>query len=124
MNNLIIEKTQQTPEISFQTNGELSIKGISTPHNVQKFYQPLFDWLREYKDSEPANVNLVLEMEYLNTSSSRMFVELLLIVNSLKTQDTSVKITWRYEEDDEDILDLGEDLRLSSKSEFDFVMIL
>lgn len=124
MDNLIIEKTQQTPEISFQTNGELSIKGISTPHNVQKFYQPVFDWLREYKNSEPAKVNLVLEMEYLNTSSSRMFVELLLIVNSFKTQRTDVKITWRYEEDDEDILDLGEDLRLSSKSEFDFVMIL
>lgn len=123
MTNLIIERTQQTPEISLEANGDFSIKGISTPHNVQKFYQPVFDWLRAYKDSEPARVNLVLEMEYLNTSSSRMFVELLLLINSLKANGTIVKIVWRYEEDDEDIFDLGEDLRLSSKSEFDFVMI-
>lgn len=123
MTNLIIERTPQTPEISLQVNGDFSIKGISTPHNVQNFYQPVFDWLRTYKDSEPARINLVLEMEYLNTSSSRIFVDLLILINSLKASGTAVKIVWRYEEDDEDVFDLGEDLRLSSRSEFDFVMI-
>ncbi len=121
MKNLVIEKTQQTPEIRLQTNGDLLLKGISTPHNVQKFYQPVFDWLNEFKASKPDKVNLVLEMEYLNTSSSRIFVEMLVLLNSLKLGGTEVKIAWHYEEDDEDILDLGEDIRLSSKSEFEFV---
>lgn len=123
MENLTFEKTPQTPQVYLNTSGELSIKGISTPHNVQKFYQQVFDWLNEYKNTNPKTINLTLEIEYLNTSSSRIFVELLVLVKSFKDTGTNLSITWRYEEDDEDIYDLGEDLRLSSKTEFKYITI-
>ena len=123
MKHLLIEKTQQTPEINLQTNGDFLLKGISTPNNVQRFYQPVFDWLNEFKGIAPKKVKLVMEMEYLNTSSSRIFVELLVLVNSYKQQGVEVNFVWRYDEEDEDIYDLGDDLRLSSKTEFVFETI-
>jgi len=123
MKNLTLEKTPQTPQIYLQTTGELLIKGISTPQNVQKFYQQVFDWLTEFKNTNPKSVNLTLEIEYLNTSSSRIFVELLVLIKSFKDVGSDLSITWRYEEEDEDIYDLGEDLRLSSKTEFKYVTI-
>jgi hypothetical protein len=123
MKHLFIEKTQQTPEINLQTNGDFLLKGISTPNNVQRFYQPVFDWLNEFKAKAPKKIKLTMEMEYLNTSSSRIFVELLVLVNSFKQQGVEVSFVWRYDEEDEDIYDLGDDLRLSSKTEFVFETI-
>ena len=123
MKNLNITKTTLTPQISFQANGELLIKGISTPEDVSEFYKPVFDWLNDFKHQNPPEVNLVLEMDYVNTSSSKIMVQLLLLVNSMKNENSRVLITWRYEDGDDDMLELGKDFQLSSQSQMIFVGI-
>lgn len=123
MENLIIDKTNQTPGIIFKTNGDLLINGISTPDNVQKLFQPVFIWLNEFQSTKPLVVNLTLEIDYLNTSSTRILVELLVLINSFKQHDAKINIVWCYEEGDDDMLELGEDLQLSSKSTFAFKAI-
>lgn len=123
MENLEIDKTNQTPHIIFKTNGDFLIKGISTPDNVQKLYQPVFNWLNEFQGTKPLAVNLTLEIDYLNTSSTRILVELLNLINSFKQHDTAINIVWCYEEGDDDMLELGEDLQVSSKSTFAFKAI-
>lgn len=120
MINLLIDKTAFTPSFDFNTNGELHVKGISTPDNVQKFYQPIFDWLKSFIDSKPSKINFVMEIDYLNTSSSRIFVELLMLISSAKANGTQTTIVWKYEDEDEDMLELGQDLQESSKAEVVF----
>lgn len=120
MINLLIDKTAFTPTFDFKANGELFVKGISTPDNVQKFYQPIFDWVKELIESKPSKINFVMEIDYLNTSSSRIFVELMMLISSAKTLGIPTVITWRYEDEDEDMLELGQDLQESSKTEVIF----
>ena len=123
MNDLVIEKTTQTPQIIFQKSGELLMSGVSTLSYAQKFYDPLNTWLMEYKGLTPNKINLRLEIYYLNTSSSLMFVELLRTINSFKLEGTEIDITWCYEEDDEDILNFGHELERVTTSKFKYVIV-
>lgn len=124
MENLFIKATHQTPEIHFQTDGNFLIKGISTPDLVQKHYKAVFAWLDVFKQNLPSEINLVLEIDYLNTSSSIIFIDLLILLNSFKSDTRKVNIVWRYEEGDEDIVELGEHLGASAKIDMQFSEML
>ena len=120
MKDLIIRQTEESPEVNFKSNGEFLIKGVSIPENVSKFYSPLTDWLEEFKKNLTENIKLTFEIEYINTSTSRSFIDIAKKIASFKEQGKNVKIIWRYVTDDEDNLDLGKDLEYSSKTEFVF----
>lgn len=123
MESLVIEKTEQSPEIVFHGSGDLLIKGISTTTNVIAFYEPMMNWLTNFKHLKPKRINLIFELYYLNTSSSLAMVDFLKMLRSFKEEGSDLNIVWKYEEDDEDILDLGEDMRISSKCDFEFSLI-
>jgi len=120
MESLILEGTKETPTVNFNTNGTLSIKGISTPSNINHFYQPLFDWIENLKNLKPNHVNIEFMMDYINTSSSRIIVDMIRLIQSLKTEGIKVSFSWLYEDDDEDMLELGEDFQIVTKANFDF----
>lgn len=120
MKDLIILHTDESPEVNFKTTGQFLIKGVSIPENVSKFYSPVTDWLDDLKTHLPENIILIFEIEYINTSTSRAFIDIARKVASFKELGKTVKIIWRYAEDDEDNLDLGKDLEYSSKTEFTF----
>lgn len=123
MENLILKATDETPEINFNVNGKLFLKGISVPENVANFYSPLVAWLGELEMNLPLEVKLIFEIEYINTSSTRAFIDLVKKVASLNSDKCSAKIVWRYEEEDDDNLDLGKDLEYSAKTTFEFEII-
>lgn len=123
MENLEISKTTQSPRVHFNLNGILIIEGVSTINYANKFYSELISWLQNFKETKPENINLVLELYYLNTSSSLLIIELLRLINTFKDINTKLIIEWRYEEDDEDIFSLGEDIEASTNSKFEYVMI-
>ena len=68
-------------------------------------------------------INLVFEIEYINTSSTRVFIEIIKKVNLLKDKCPDISIVWKYELDDEDNLDLGKDLEVSAKAIMKFDII-
>ena len=50
MENLYIKETEFTPEIDFNAQtGNLLLKGRAISEYMAKFYQPILDWLHEYK---------------------------------------------------------------------------
>jgi uncharacterized Fe-S radical SAM superfamily protein PflX len=123
MENLIIMQTAETPEINFNINGELLIKGVSIPENITDFYTPVINWIKELEKDVPNAINLVFEIEYINTSSTRVFIEIIKKVNLLKDKCPDISIVWKYELDDEDNLDLGKDLEVSAKAIMKFDII-
>jgi len=116
MENLLVQSTDETPKIDFNVNGQLSIVGVSIPENITNFYTPIIDWLNEFAKNLPATVNLTFEIEYINTSSTRVFIDFIKKVDSFKATCPNTSVTWMYEEDDEDNYDLGKDLEYSSKA--------
>ena len=107
MEDLNLEGTAKTPTIDFKSSGELLIKGRSIPENSIEFYKPLIDWISNYSDNPKENTIVNIQLEYFNTSSSKCILDVFKKLESI--DDSSVSIKWFYEEDDEDMLEAGED---------------
>lgn len=106
MENLVIDGTPKTPTIKFEPgDGKLMIKGRSIPENSIEFYKPLVDSLDAYN----GNVNVDIVLEYFNTSSSKCILDVFKKLEKIKSEGSDVEIRWHYEEDDEDMLEAGED---------------
>jgi hypothetical protein len=107
MEDLILEGSAKTPTIDFKSSGELLIKGRSIPENSIEFYKPLIDWITDYSDNPKENTIVNIQLEYFNTSSSKCILDVFKKLESI--DGSSVSIKWYYEEDDEDMLEAGED---------------
>jgi len=107
MENIILEGTPKTPTVEFKfDSGELLIKGRSIPENSIEFYKPLIDWIESYSPDAKDRTILNVQLEYFNTSSSKCLLD---VFKKLERISNSVEIQWYYEEDDEDMLEAGED---------------
>jgi len=104
MQNLILEATNITPYTRFETNGQLLLKGRSMVFDVNLFYQPLIDWVSLL---ETPAVDLIIDLDYLNSGSQKKILELLRIIDA-KAGITTFNVIWLYETDDEDILEMGQ----------------
>jgi hypothetical protein len=109
MKDLIIKQTENTPEINFQGNGELLIKGVSVLENAVSFYTPIMNWLDEFEKETPDIINLVFEIEYINTATTKLCVGIVKKVYAFRQLNSNVTIIWRYDEKDLDNYDLGKD---------------
>lgn len=110
MEKLTIEGTPKTPTIKFDPEkGKLLIQGRSIPENSIEFYKPLVDLLEEYTAVPKANTNVDIVLEYFNTSSSKCILDVFKKLEKIKSGGSDVIINWHYEEDDEDMLEAGED---------------
>jgi SiaC family regulatory phosphoprotein len=87
-------------------NGHLELKGRSIPENSLEFYKPLIDWLDEYSRGSASETNVHVQLEYFNTSSSKCLLD---FFKRLESIGSKVTIHWYYEQDDEDMLEAGED---------------
>jgi hypothetical protein len=110
MEPIIIEGTPKTPTIKFDASeGIFEIKGRSIPENSVEFYKPLVDWLENYKEA-PLNKTVVnIKLEYFNTSSSKCILDVFKKLEAIHKAKNEVEVNWYYEEDDEDMLEAGED---------------
>jgi hypothetical protein len=110
MESLIIEGTTKTPNVSFDgEKGMLEIKGRSIPENSIEFYKPLVDWLEEYARTPKSKTDVNVHLEYFNTSSSKCILDVFKKLEAIHKNKYDVQINWYYEEDDEDMLEAGED---------------
>jgi hypothetical protein len=110
MENLTIEGTPKTPTIKFNPeDGKLLIQGRSIPENSIEFYKPLVDSLEGYSSSPKAKTHVDIVLEYFNTSSSKCILDVFKKLEKINSDGSEVIINWHYEEDDEDMLEAGED---------------
>lgn len=110
MEKINIEGTPKTPTIIFDMGtGVLEIKGRSIPENSIEFYKPIVDWLDKYAKTPKSNTNVNIQLEYFNTSSSKCILDVFKKLEAIHKGGNEVVINWFYEEDDEDMLEAGED---------------
>ena len=105
-----IEPTPKTPKVYFdKENNILEIEGRSIQENSTEVYKPIYDWLDEYIDSPNAETNFKFNLAYFNTSSSKCILDILRKLEKLHESGNNAVVTWCYEEDDEDMMEAGED---------------
>jgi len=110
MKDLKIEKTKYTLEVDFNaTTGLLNLAGSSYPENAIDFYKPITNWIEEFIESEKKPITLNFKLNYLNTSSTKCILDIFEILEEYN-ENNEVVVNWYYEEDDEDILETGEEM--------------
>jgi len=108
MKELILEKTVKTPYVYCDAkSGVVKINGRSIPENPEEFYTQIFNWLKEYYSQPQSETTVQVQLEYINSGSSKFILELFYIVQDYYKAGAVSKINWYYEEDDEAVLELG-----------------
>jgi hypothetical protein len=125
MESLLIEGTAKTPTVKFDPNmGFMEIKGRSIPENSIEFYKPMVDWLERYAKSPKSQTKVNIQLEYFNTSSSKCILDVFKKLEEIHKSNNPVVINWYYEEDDEDMLEAGEDYESIIRVPFKMIEIV
>ena len=121
MEDLKLEGSAKTPFVEFNSKGELLLKGRSIPENSIEFYKPIIEWIDNYGQSVNETTVLSVQLEYFNTSSSKCILDVFKKLETLSGTEVSVK--WYYEEDDEDMLEAGEDYEAIIDLDFEMIEV-
>jgi hypothetical protein len=71
LKDLNIEETNKTPQIDLnKLTGNIILSGKSIPENAAKVYEPVLNWISEYVQDPNPTTNLIINLEYYNTSSA------------------------------------------------------
>lgn len=117
MKTLIIEKTDESPEIKLDKENQIfEISGRSLPEDSAEFYEPVLQWIREYAKNPNEKTDFVIKLDYSNTASSKFIHEILIELQHV----TGAKIIWWYQEDDEDMEEAGQEFSEQVDIPFEF----
>tara|TARA_B100000925_G_scaffold258361_1_gene213245 strand:- start:143 stop:520 length:378 start_codon:yes stop_codon:yes gene_type:complete len=122
MNNLNISPTKSSPFVSGNIqDGTLEIKGNCYPENSILFFEEIMKWM-DHLPKTLHKFSLICELNYIASSSVMHFYKLIQKTEEIINPE-KVKIIWKYEEDDEDIQNLGEEFQKLSNGVVELISI-
>ncbi|MFH0733156.1 MAG: DUF1987 domain-containing protein [bacterium] len=122
MNELLIHKTKNTLEVNFKANGNLELSGSSFPENATEFFTPTINWIKQYMLEITGKIVFNLKFDYVNSSSIKYISDIIDKLQNYHTGGGEVEINWYYDENDEDIQEMGEDLKEDVDFTFNLIM--
>ena len=123
LDSLEVVGTSETPSIQLdKKEGKLSFKGRSIPQNAVAFYRPVLEWTEDYIVKPHKSTTIEIELDYINTSSSKCLLEFFKLFEAEGTAK-KVQVNWYYEEGDDDMHEAGEDYNLIVNIPFNFIVI-
>lgn len=124
MEKFYIRGTRYTPDISLDPSvASFTLRGVSTPENSIDFYQSTYQTLEKYAKEGTQNLVANIQLEYFNTSSAKCLFDIFRKLAKVDSSGKKVTVNWMYDEDDEDMLESGEDYSELLPIEFRFVPI-
>jgi len=132
MEKLIIEPTFNSPRIVLDPENNLfEFSGESRPEDVRNFYLPVLEWLEKYASEIQENgvpkgaASPVFDFyfEYFNSTSAKYILDIFKTLGKIDPRGENLLIRWKYEEDDEDMLEVGMEMARMSKLTFEYVKI-
>ena len=117
-----ITGTDDTPNVILdKENGKFEISGRSLPEDVNMFYEPILKWIDGYADDPSDKTEFHFKLEYFNTASSKVILDILLKFEEIVENDNAVVIKWHYHEEEEDMLEAGEEYADIVEIPFDYI---
>jgi len=130
MEKLVIEPTFNSPSVILDPESkQFEFSGESRPENVRKFYLPILEWLDGYakqqseksKSERSSSLLVQFNFEYFNSTSAKYILDIFKALNVLNDLGMEILVKWLYEEDDEDMLEVGQEMSRMSKLEFEYI---
>jgi hypothetical protein len=112
MNDLNIPASQSTPSIvSDGAKGTLHLGGDSYPENSFELYGPVIQWVDDYLASTDQPLVIILELQYLNTSSVKAVMDMFDLLEAAHGEGRKVSVTWYYDSRNERVGELAEEFK-------------
>ncbi|MEX0981762.1 MAG: DUF1987 domain-containing protein [Bacteroidales bacterium] len=102
------QPTAKTPYVLLDSSGMIKFRGRSIPENVSIIYDEIVEWMKDYSNAPAPHTEVEVEMEYLNSGTSKYMLKILKILKEIDLKGFSCTINWYYEEGDDDIMERGE----------------
>ncbi len=117
-----IQGTDDTPNVILdKSKGKFELSGRSLPEDVNLFYQSILDWIDGYAEDPNEETEFDFKLEYFNTASSKIILDILLKFEEIVENGKKVKIIWHYHEEEEDMLEAGEEYADIVEIPFEYV---
>jgi len=115
---LDVKGSKSNPNISYNdTNKSILISGRSVLKNMDDpFYRPLYRFLENYASNNLTGLSVELFLDYFNTSSHPSLIKIF----ELTSQISEAKIIWLYEQNDLEMMEIGQELQAYSPVKFEF----
>lgn len=118
------QKTGSTPYVLIdEAKGYIRFEGESFHENVMGFYKDVNDWLDNYLKSDFDILTFDCNMDYFNSSTAKLLLNMLLNMDEHATEKNKVVVNWITTEDNDIIIECGEDFEEEMTSlEFNLVI--
>lgn len=116
MNELIINSTEDSPEVEFDiTKNNFTISGESRPENAGTFYKPIINAIikldlslhNKIDRGDTSNFIFVFKYTYFNSTSAKYIADIFKNIKILVEKGHHIEIQWHYDKRDEDMLNSG-----------------
>ena len=122
METLRIEQTDDSPLIILDAeNKRFEISGKSLPEDVVEFYLPVLNWLRNYKSEPAERTDFNFKLIYFNTASSKLILDILMILEEIKEKGHEVLVKWHSIKSDEDMQEAGQEYEEMVELDFEHI---
>lgn len=123
MSGINLKAGTDTPRVEFDyENGTFEISGRSIPENVHDFFEPILTSVSTYFDNPQTISDFTFKLDFLNSASSKIIQDLFQILKNQIDKGVKIKINWFYRFDDEDMKDLGDDLKEDFQIPMEFIV--
>jgi len=89
--------------------GAVEFEGSSFPEDAFLFFEPVVSWVETYLASAPAKLHIICTIDYLSSSSSKSLFDLFDLVSKESPDGCDTLVVWRFDTDDPDTRDVGEE---------------
>lgn len=111
----------KNPQIAFDAEkGMLELSGICVPDRTADLFLPILEWVKNYVQNPRDATTLNLKLIYLNSTSKRYLTNLLELIKSCQG---NVTVNCYYDEEDDDMLELGETYKDNSGIPINFIPV-
>jgi hypothetical protein len=121
---VIQEELKNCPGIIYYpVTNKLEMIGRSIPENPELIYTRLDNWITQHFEKNNG-LDINFQLEYINSGSSKYLYEILRRLTSIGRSGKRIIMKWKYEEDDEAMLELGEHYRDNAGIPLEIVMVV
>jgi hypothetical protein len=120
---LHILQTHNTPEVILSPEGIIKIKGRALMVNNTEISEQMMNGFEAYLSNPPETTDVIIAIEYLNSFSTTILISILKKLSQAIQQPKKLAIRWFYEDDDEDMLEMGISISEVCNIPIEFVMV-
>ena len=119
---LKIKATYDTPAVEFEPEkGLFRISGRSLPANSFAFYSPVMTELKAYLQNPLPKTVFDFKLDFISSSSTKIFQEFFYELDKAHKAGHEIIVNWYYRFGDDDMKELGDDLRMETEFPFEYI---